>query len=350
MSSIIFILVLGIIFTAILIWGFRTLPGERWQILATIPFMKGADGHWRGLNLTYYGLITATAYIISVALLYVLLGSIHIPFLLIFSLVCFTLMVCVPASSLIARIVEKKRHTFSVAAAFFTGVLVIPFIIWGLNQTIGQSLNHQIAFIPALAAISVIYAVGEGLGRLACISFGCCYGKSLSDCQPTVQKIFDRWAFTFLGNTKKIAYASNMEGIKVLPIQGLTAMLYVATALAGTYLFLNQMFLATFVMTMLVTQLWRLYSETLRADYRGQGKVSAYQLMAIISTVYAVAIGFFISDVPHPVPDLFAGLDLLWQPAMIIFLQVIWLTIFVYTGRSAVTESSVAISVCRDKI
>ena len=350
MASILFILALGIIFTAILVWGFRTLPGERWQILATIPFMKGTDGQWRGLNLTYYGLITATAYIISVTLLFVLLGAIQIPVALIFALVCLTLLVCVPASSLIARIVEKKRHTFSVAAAFFVGVLVIPAIIWGLNQTIGQGLHQQIAFIPALAAISVIYAIGEGLGRLACISFGCCYGKPLADCQPHVQKIFDRWAFTFLGNTKKIAYASGMEGIKVLPVQGLTAMLYVVTALAGTYLFLNKMYMATFVMTMLVTQLWRLYSETLRADYRGQGKISAYQVMAIISTIYAVAIGFFISEVPYPTPDLFNGLNLLWQPAMIIFLQAIWLTIFVYTGRSAVTESSVAISVCRDKI
>ncbi len=350
MSAIIFILVLGVLFTAILAWGFRTLPGERWQILATIPFMKGADGRWRGLNLTYYGLITATAYIISVALLFVLLGSIHIPVMLIFALVCLILLVCVPASSVIAQIVEKKRHTFSVAAAFFVGVLVIPVIIWGLNQTLAQNLSQQIAFMPALAAISVIYAVGEGLGRLACISFGCCYGKPLADCSPRAQQTFDRWAFTFLGNTKKIAYASNMEGIKVLPVQGLTAMLYVATALLGAWLFLNKLYLATFIMTMLVTQLWRLYSETLRADYRGQGKLSAYQVMAILSTVYAVAIGFFISEVPYPTPDLFSGLSLLWQPAMIIFLQAIWLTIFVYTGRSAVTESSVAISVCRDKI
>lgn len=350
MSTILFILIMGILFSAILVWGFRTLPGERWQILATIPFMKGADGQWRGLNLTYYGLITATAYIISVALLFVLLGAIHIPVALIFALVCLTLLVCVPASSLIAQIVEKKRHTFSVAAAFFVGVLVIPLIIWGLNQTLGQNMQQQIAFIPALAAISIIYAVGEGLGRLACISFGCCYGKPLADCPPRVQKTFDRWAFTFFGNTKKIAYASGMEGIKVLPVQGLTAMLYVATALLGTYLFLNKMYLATFVMTMLITQLWRLYSETLRADYRGQGKVSAYQVMAILSTAYAVAIGFFISEVPYPTPELFSGLALLWQPAMIVFLQAIWLTIFVYTGRSAVTESSVAISVCRDKI
>lgn len=350
MASIVFIMVLGIIFTTILIWGFRTLPKERWQILATVPLMKGEDGHWHGVNLTYYGLITATAYIISVALLFVLLGAIQIPVLFIFALVCLTLLVCVPASSLIARIVEKKRHTFSVAGAFFVGVLVIPVIIWALNETIGQSLHQQIAFIPALAAISVIYAIGEGLGRLACISFGCCYGKALDDCHSWVRKIFDRWAFTFLGNTKKIAYASGMEGIKVLPVQGLTALLYVAVALAGTFLFLNEMYLATFVMTMLVTQVWRLYSETLRADHRGHGKITAYQVMAIISTVYAVSISFFISDVPHPTPDLFQGLNLLWQPAMIIFLQTIWLLMFAYTGRSAVTESSVSINVCRDKI
>ncbi len=350
MSSIIFVLVLGIIFSAIMIWSFRTLPGERWQVLATIPFKKDANGQWRGLNLTYYGLIIATANVTSAALLFVLLGSLQAPMLLIFILISIVLLVCVPASSLVAMIVEKKRHTYSVAGAFFVGVILVPPMIWALNQTLGKSLNYELAFIPTLAAISVIYAIGEGLGRLACISFGCCYGKSLDDCQPLVQKIFKRWSFTFLGDTKKIAYAGGMQGVKVLPIQALTAIIYILTALVGNYLFLNKMFLATFIITMLVTQLWRLYSETLRADYRGEGKISAYQIMALASTLYAVGIGFFVSDIPNPSPDLVSGLNLLWQPTMIIFLQTIWVLIFFYLGRSSVTESSVSINVCHDKI
>jgi hypothetical protein len=34
--------------------------------------------------------------------------------------------------------------------------------------------------VPALAAVMIAYTFGEALGRLACISFGCCYGVSIS--------------------------------------------------------------------------------------------------------------------------------------------------------------------------
>jgi len=37
--------------------------------------------------------------------------------------------------------------------------------------------------------------------------------------------------FTFHGKTKKIAYASQMEGIKVVPIQAITAIVYLMAVL-----------------------------------------------------------------------------------------------------------------------
>ena len=49
-----------------------------------------------------------------------------------------------------------------------------------------------------------------------------------------------------------------------------------------------------FVITIAVTQLWRLYSETLRADYRGGGEVSVYQWMAVAGVVYAAVGGFLL--------------------------------------------------------
>ena len=84
----------------------------------------------------------------------------------------------------------------------------------------------------------------------------------------------------------------------MIPIQGLTAVLYVLTGLVGTFLYLNSMYAITFILTMVVTQIWRAYSETLRADYRGKGKISAYQIMAMLTTVYALVVGIFFSEVP----------------------------------------------------
>ena len=42
----------------------------------------------------------------------------------------------------------------------------------------------------------------------------------------------------FFGTTKKIAYAGNLEGERVLPVQAATALLYVASGLIGCALFL----------------------------------------------------------------------------------------------------------------
>ena len=41
---------------------------------------------------------------------------------------------------------------------------------------------------------------------------------------------------------------------------------------------------------MLVTQTWRVGSEFLRADYRGDCRITKYQLMADMAVVYSVVI------------------------------------------------------------
>ena len=41
-----------------------------------------------------------------------------------------------------------------------------------------------------LAALAIGYILGEGLGRLACLSFGCCYGKPLDQCGKVVSILF----------------------------------------------------------------------------------------------------------------------------------------------------------------
>jgi hypothetical protein len=346
MIELIFVIALTAALFGLMGWGFKVLPGERWQMLATVPLWKDAAGNWRGLNLTWYGLLTATAYTLAVAVVFILLGAVHVEPGAVFLLTLSVLAVCAPASSLVARFVEKKKHTFSVAAGFFVGVLVVPPVIVGINALFG----YDIAYMPALAATSIAYAFGEGIGRLACISFGCCYGKPLAQLPAWAQKMFAHWHFTFCGSTKKIAYAGGMDGVKVLPIQGITAVLYTSIGLLGVVLFLNRDYAVAFVLTMVATQSWRVYSETLRADHRGGGKISAYQWMALATSIYAVVLATAFDAAVAPAADLRAGMHAIWQPGVLLSLQALWCVIFVYTGRSAVTEATVSFRVCRDKI
>lgn len=341
------VLILGLVLSAYLVWGFRTLPGERWQFLATLPLLKDEHGQWRGLNLTYYGLLSANAYLAAIVVLFVLLGAIGVSAWHTAVLVLATLAVCVPASGLVARLVEGKRHTFSVAGAFFVALFVVPGVVLLLNLT---DAGAPLPYRPALAAAAIAYAFGEGLGRLACISFGCCYGRRVAELSPRAQRLFARWHFVFEGKTKKIAYASGLDGTQVLPVQALTAMLYVAAGLVGFWLFLLGQPGLVFVLTLGLTQLWRAYSERLRADHRGGGRLTAYQWMAVAGALAAPLLVAVLPPAPPGRASLAAGVAVLWDPAILLLLQAIWVAIFVYTGRSAVTEATVALRVCADKV
>ena len=44
-------------------WGFSCLPAEKWQIVAAVPSSRTEQGHWQGINYTWYGLLTANAYL-----------------------------------------------------------------------------------------------------------------------------------------------------------------------------------------------------------------------------------------------------------------------------------------------
>ena len=88
----------------------------------------------------------------------------------------------------------------------------------------------------------------------------------------------------------------------------------------------------------------------MRADYRGAGKISAYQIMGMIGVLYAIGAAFILGDTPLGRPDLEAGIAMLWNPALILFLQGIWLVIFLYTGRSTVTGATLSFYVHRDRI
>src|SRR5262245_28204738 len=128
-----FLLFLIVFFTILFAWGFRILPSEGWQILATIP-MRKEDGVWKGVNLTYYGFFNATACVFSAAILLFLASSINVPVSMALLLVGLILTVCVPASRLMARLIEGKRYTFTVAGASLVGFLLLPVILYLNNH------------------------------------------------------------------------------------------------------------------------------------------------------------------------------------------------------------------------
>lgn len=346
MENELFVLVLALVTIPVLFWGFRVLPGHGWQMLATLPVRKGKDRSNEGTNLTWYGLLTANAYAAALALLFVLLGSAAVPLTPMLVIAALLLLICVPASRLVARLVEGKAHTFTIGGAVFIGILTTPWII----QLVSWLSDASLPVLTLLAAVGCAYALGEGLGRIACISFGCCYGKPLADCGPRMQRLFRRWSLVFQDETRKACYADGLAGQPLVPIQMVTAVLYVVTALIGVALFLHGLFAFSFLLTLLVTQGWRVCSEFLRADHRGKQGFSAYQIMGLLAIPYAVGCVYLLSSAVSAPPLLMDGLQLFWQPMPILFLQFVWFIIFAYTGRSTVTGAHVDYYLHRERI
>jgi len=346
----IFILIIFIALVFIFRWAFKTLPDERWQIIGCIPYRRLSEGRWQGWNLTWYGFFNAVAVVFAVCMFLILVGSLSTPLIASLSLLALLLTICLPAAKIIAFLIEKKQNTFTVGGASFIGILASPWIISLTNATAGKWLGFIITPINALAAISIAYTLGEGIGRLACISFGCCYGKPLAECSPLINKIFQKHNFIFTGKTKKIAYSHSLDGQQVIPIQALTAVIYSLTGLIGCYLFLKGFMTAAFVLTLTVTQLWRVFSEFLRADYRGEGKISIYQIMAGLACFYGLLVAYIFNETSVCITDLALGFAAIWKPAVLILLAVLWIGTLFYAGKSRVTTSLIQIQVLKEKI
>ena len=350
MANFIFILCLAGLTGLLFCWSFKHLPKERWQILAAIPWIKRADGTWQGVNLTYYGLLTANACVFASMLIFVLLASTGIQTPIIFFVTAMIFSVFMPTSRLIARWVEHKPFTSSVGGAFFAGLLLIPWLLLLIEYIVKFWSEMHLPVMTVLAAIGIAYAFGEGIGRLACISFGCCYGKPVADLTPFFQKLMNRFSFVYYGATKKISYADGLDGKKIVPVPAFTALICSLTGIVGIALFLNNRQPEAFLLTVWVTQIWRVLSEFLRADYRGDGKITKYQMMAAIGAVYAVGLTFVFKGSVAANCDIIQGLTTLWHPAIIIFLQVLWLGIFFHAGKSKVTEAVLSFHVIKEHI
>ncbi|RNC70399.1 MAG: prolipoprotein diacylglyceryl transferase [Desulfuromonadales bacterium] len=344
-----FLSICTLLSTVYLWWGIRCLPAERWQMAAAVPVARDPDGGWRGVNITWYGILSANAYGAAALLFLALAATLGAPLTLTLATLGATLVICVPASRLVARLVEGKRHTFTVGGAVFVGTIAAPFVVSLMNRLLAPA-DGRLPAMALLAATACAYALGEGFGRLACVSFGCCYGKPMAEAHPLIGRLLAGRAFVFQGETKKVSYAGEKAGVPLVPIQGITAILYTATALAGSALFLSGRFALSFLVAMGVTQLWRTVSEFVRDDYRGDNCISAYQIMGILAVIYGAATAFYFRGEAPLLPDAGRIAASLWSPAVILPLQFIWLAILFYTGRSTVTGSRIHFHVHRERI
>lgn len=347
MSNELFVAGLAVSLGLLFYWGFRVLPQDKWQFLAALPRQHLADGSWQAVNLTYYGLFNALAHMIALTVLLILAGSIGVSADKVLLIMLVMMAACLPASRQLARWIEKKAHTFTVGGASFVGIILGPATVWLVYHTLYPNLF--IPWLPLLAAMAVAYAMGEGVGRLACISFGCCYGKAVVAGDTHLNRLCRRYSFIFTGRTKKIAYEGGLDGRQVFPIQAVTAAIFIGTALTGMYLFLLGLYGLSFCLTICVTQVWRLLSELFRADHRGGGSLSAYQLMALLALPYALAI-WLLLPATAITADIEAGIRSLWRPLEILTIQLWGAGIFWYTGRSQVTGAFISFHVFSNRI
>jgi hypothetical protein len=349
MQNWMFVSGVALFLTTVFIWCFRALPRERWQILCAVPVQKLPDGKWRGVNLTYYGLFNAAAVCAAVSLALILTGAAGMDFRLFSVIVIVLLSLCLPASGQIARWVEKKPHTFSVGAASFLGIILGPWLLMLIRTAARQTMGLDFEIMAAMAALLAGYALGEGIGRLGCISFGCCYGKPVDRMPPAARRFLSWACFTYSGGTKKITYAHGLEGQKIFAVQAVTAVLYTVAALSGALLILNGDYAWACFLCLSITQAWRFLSEFLRADYRGGRSISVYQVMSLLTIPYGLLLPFIFTSSGKGL-NVLTGLRALWDPVAILFLLILWGIIFLKTGISQVTGSYLSFHVHRDRI
>ena len=75
-----------------------------------------------------------------------------------------------------------------------------------------------------------------------------------------------------------------------------------------------------------------------------------YQIMALAAIVYIALMLVVFPETRAPAISLEAGLDALWSPGMILFVQGIWILSFLHAGRSSVTDSRIAFHVVEENI
>ena len=82
------------------------------------------------MNLTFYGFFSATGSVFGIGMAMLLLASVHVSMLVAVILVAGMVVLCLPASRLVAAIVEKKSSTYTIAGAAFVAAMLLPPVVW----------------------------------------------------------------------------------------------------------------------------------------------------------------------------------------------------------------------------
>ena len=96
-------------------------------------------------------------------------------------------------------------------------------------------------------------------------------------------------------------------GEPLIPVQPITSIVFGLAGLIGLGTFLAGHFRLAAIVPAVATWGWRAVSETLRADYRGASRISAYQVMAFIAVSYLMLVLCLVPS-EGPLPNLLAGL------------------------------------------
>jgi hypothetical protein len=345
-TLLIFMIIPALILLPVYVFAFKKLPSENWQFFAAIPVKKNSGGEWQGLNITYYGVLTATGFALGFSVFLLMASSYNTGPWGRIAVMIILLIFFIPSAKVMAYIVEGKKHTLTVGGAAFVMIVAAPWVV----ESVNIFSNEKVSSISFMAMLLTAYAFGESFGRLACISFGCCYGRTVESMPSFYKNLFKELNFVFEGKTKKIAYNDLLDGVRVVPVQGITSILYLAAGFISLYFYYSGMHLLSFAVALTVTQLWRFLSEFLRADYRGNNNISPYQIMSIITIPYFLIYYYFAGTGTAAIPDIDSGLKFMWDPAIILIIQVMWLGALFYTGRSSVTASRIKFYVVKENI
>ena len=133
-------------------------------------------------------------------------------------------------------------------------------------------------------------------------------------------------------------------------MQALTSAVFAIAGLVGLTLFLAQQFRLAALVPVIASWGWRACAENLRADHRGGSRISAYQIMAIVSVLYLTIFLLLVPSSSGTAPDLSAAFPRIFSGAIMFPLQVFWVVLFLYYGRSRVTASTLSFRVVADRV
>ena len=341
-AALVFILAWSIGLTGLFVVLFRVLPGARWQFIAAVPGRPRGGGEYQGRNLTWYGFFTATSIVYALSLFTALSLAAGAEILQTALFGVLILAIAIPCAKIVAAIVEKRKGTITVAGAAFPALLLAP----PASLVLPHLGRADITPGMMLAALSIAYVAGEGFGRLACLSFGCCYGRRADEFGPRAQKLLQVFGQRFYGHLKKASYEGQREGELLFPIQAVNAVVYSVIAVGAASLFLSGFYLLSFLIAVGLGFGWRFVSEFLRSDFRGDARISAYQYMSLAAVAYCLFAGLFI-DFSSPVaPDILLAGAIFRDARFLLGIQALWVACFVYLGVSSVTRSEIRFSSC----